>query len=83
MFSNRATDGGKTVPNGKTMSFSQDLVELYKRINELQDGDTLQKIVDIVEHSGTFELTSTTFDFDLCILDSVTLESIKQFLDNT
>ena len=71
------------MPSRKTVPYPQDLIHMYKRINDLKDGDSLQKIVDIVESSGAFEITQTTFDFDLCVLDSVTLDSIKQFLDNT
>ena len=74
---------GKTMPvsNGKSSPLtSQELVELYKKLNDIEDSDSLQKIVDIVENSGSFEISSTEFEFDLCVLDAHTLNAIKQFI---
>jgi len=60
---------------------SSKLVEMYKRITKLEDIDSLQSIVDIVESSGSFEITDTTFNFDLCGLGTETLDAIQQFLE--
>ena len=57
------------------------LVEMYKQIQKLDDIDSLQGIVDIVESSGSFEVSETTFDFDLCGLQVETLDAIRTFLD--
>lgn len=60
-----------------------DLIELYRRISQVDDNDTLQEIVDIVERSGLFEITTTTFDFDLQYLDSDTINLLQRyFVDN-
>lgn len=62
---------------------SQELVEMYKKINNIENTDALQQLVDIVENTGTFEISSTTFEFDLCVLDTTSLNAIKHVLDNT
>ena len=54
---------------------------MYKQIQKLDDIDSLQGIVDIVESSGSFEVSETTFDFDLCGLQVETLDAIRTFLD--
>lgn len=56
------------------------LVELWRRISTTEDRETLQKIVDIVESTGKFEVTDSTFDFDLCCLDSETIDKLRESL---
>ncbi|PFX31769.1 protein AF-9-like [Stylophora pistillata] len=56
---------------------SSDLLQLYKRLVALKDSSLLQKIVDILEKTGHFELTETTLDFDLCSLDKTTIKKIE------
>ncbi|XP_065059758.1 protein AF-9-like [Rhopilema esculentum] len=66
--------------NGKTGGDTNPLVELWKRISTTEDRDTLQRIVDIVESTGKFEVTDSTFDFDLCCLDTDTIEKLRESL---
>ena len=56
------------------------LVQLWKRISMIEDSETLQKIVDIVETTGNFEITDSTFDFDLCSLDGDTIGKLQESL---
>lgn len=58
----------------------KDLAELQRKINDVADCNILQKIVDIIEESGTFHLTTTTFDFDLMKLDQITIRKLKNCL---
>lgn len=58
----------------------KELVELQRKINDVADSNILQKIVDIIEESGLFHLTTTTFDFDLMKLDQITIRKIKNCL---
>ncbi|XP_002165177.3 protein AF-9 [Hydra vulgaris] len=74
----RVTDVGKTLP--KSLPVSNDLYELYKALNNCQDDDKLQRIVDIVEESGHFDITSTTFDFNLLSLDHESITLLKQLI---
>jgi len=68
---------GTSPQNGKSGSESNPLVELWRRISTTEDRDTLQRIVDIVESTGKFEVTDSTFDFDLCCLDSDTIDKLR------
>lgn len=54
---------------------------LQNRIACLSDYDRLQKIVDIVEESGEFNMTSTKFEFDLKRLDKRTLSTIESLIN--
>ena len=63
--------------NGKSGGETNPLVELWRRISTTEDRDTLQRIVDIVESTGKFEVTDSTFDFDLCCLDSDTIDKLR------
>ena len=62
------------------MSDLNPLQELWRRISTTEDRDTLQKIVDIVESTGKFEVTDSTFDFDLCCLDNETVDRLRESL---
>ncbi len=59
--------------------FLTDLIELQKRISESTNTDLLQRIVDTIEESGLFNITNSTFDFDLMKLDKNTIRKIKSF----
>ena len=56
------------------------LVDLQQKIANLNDKKELQRIVDVVESSGSYQMSSTTFDFDLCTLDVQTIRRIQQCL---
>lgn len=60
--------------------YIKELIVLKKKISELRDSDLLQKIVDIIEETGMFNLTSTSIDFDLMKLDKYTIKRIKTCL---
>ena len=47
--------------------YSQILLEIYKKLNSIERSDVLQKIADLIEDTGAFEITPLTFDFDLCV----------------
>jgi YEATS domain-containing protein 1/3 len=59
--------------------FLTDLIDLQKRISESTNTDLLQRIVDTIEESGLFNITNSTFDFDLMKLDKNTIRKIKTF----
>lgn len=61
-------------------SNSNEMVILQKRISELQDSNVLQRIVDIIEDTGHYEMTNVSFDFDLMKLDDVTIRKLKNCL---
>ncbi|KAI3375863.1 hypothetical protein L3Q82_004139 [Scortum barcoo] len=53
-------------------AYLDELVELHKRLMTLREGHILQQIVNLIEETGHFHITNTTFDFDLCSLDRST-----------
>ncbi|CAG2102453.1 unnamed protein product [Medioppia subpectinata] len=57
-----------------------DLIQVQKKINESTNTDLLQKIVDTIEESSHFDLTETTFTFDLMRLDDKTVRKLKSYL---
>jgi hypothetical protein len=63
-----------------TPEYLSQLVELQHKIANLNDIKELQRIVDVVESSGSYELSSKMFAFDLCTLDSTTIRRIQQCL---
>ena len=57
------------------------LKRLHKQLNSLQDPQQLQEIVNIIEQTGLYNLTASTFDFDLCKLDDNTLTRLVKFVE--
>lgn len=57
------------------------LKRLHKQLNSLQDPQQLQEIVNIIEQTGLYNLTASTFDFDLCKLDDQTLSKLSKFVE--
>uniref|UniRef100_A0A3Q2NS32 MLLT3 super elongation complex subunit n=1 Tax=Fundulus heteroclitus TaxID=8078 RepID=A0A3Q2NS32_FUNHE len=48
--------------------------------NENLDYD---KIVNLIEETGHFHITNTTFDFDLCSLDRSTVRKLQSYLETS
>ena len=63
-----------------TPDYLSQLVELQQKIANLNDKKEIQRIVNVVESSGSYQISSSTFDFDLCSLDSGTIRRIQQCL---
>lgn len=47
------------------------------------DTNLLQKVVDIIEQTGNFEISTSTFDFDLLSLDPVTVKKLMFLVSMT
>lgn len=62
-------------------AYLDELVELHKRLMTLREGHILQQIVNLIEETGHFHITNTTFDFDLCSLDRSTVRKLQSYLD--
>ncbi len=59
------------------------LKRLHKHLNSLQDPQQLQEIVNVIEQTGQYNLTASTFDFDLCKLDDHTLNKLSKFMESS
>ncbi|XP_028992743.1 protein AF-9 isoform X2 [Betta splendens] len=64
-------------------AYLDELVELHKRLMTLREGHILQQIVNLIEETGHFHITNTTFDFDLCSLDRSTVRKLQSYLDTS
>ncbi|XP_070711219.1 protein AF-9 [Pempheris klunzingeri] len=64
-------------------AYLDELVELHKRLMTLREGHILQQIVNLIEETGHFHITNTTFDFDLCSLDRSTVRKLQSYLETT
>ena len=74
----RKTSGKKPLPNSWE---TPALKRLHRQLNSLQDPQQLQEIVNIIEQTGQYNLTTSTFDFDLCKLDDGTLSKLLKFVE--
>lgn len=55
------------------------LKELQRKIMTLEDNSGLQRIVQVVAETGQYEITTKTFDFDLCSLDESIVNRLSDF----
>lgn len=94
-FSNQACSSMEvnlpsSVPSGEQMPLNMkchedltELIELQRKLQLLRDRSRLQRVVDVIEKTGQFNITSSTFDFDLCSLDKTTVIRLQKCLDAT
>ncbi|KAM4808152.1 protein AF-9 isoform 2-T2 [Rhinophrynus dorsalis] len=64
-------------------AYLDELVELHRRLMTLRERHVLQQIVNLIEETGHFHITNTTFDFDLCSLDKTTVRKLQSYLEST
>jgi len=69
-----------TDQGGKKALSSTELNDIFTKITHSQDTNILQGVVDIVEATGDYEISTSTFDFDLYGLNNDTLFAIKKYL---
>ncbi|KAM9406610.1 protein AF-9-like isoform 2-T2 [Salvelinus alpinus] len=64
-------------------AYLDELVELHRRLMTLRERHILQQIVNLIEETGHFHITNTTFDFDLCSLDKITVRKLQSYLETS
>ncbi|KAG7488150.1 hypothetical protein MATL_G00030500 [Megalops atlanticus] len=64
-------------------AYTEELVELHRRLMSLRERNVLQQIVNLIEETGHFNVTNTTFDFDLFSLDESTVRKLQSYLEAT
>lgn len=82
--SNHSSDSSKFISPGANNAglpndYMSELKELQHKIMNLQDNSDLQQVVEMIAATGQYEITSKTFDFDLCSLDRGTVERLVNF----
>lgn len=65
-------------PNA-AVDYMSELKNLQHKIMTLQDNQELQQVVEMIAETGCYEITSKTFDFDLCALDRTTVQRLLDF----
>ncbi|XP_018427024.1 PREDICTED: protein AF-9 isoform X3 [Nanorana parkeri] len=74
----------KPIKNGDCdKAYLDELVELHRRLMTLRERHILQQIVNLIEETGHFHITNTTFDFDLCSLDKTTVRKLQSYLETS
>ncbi|XP_053440471.1 protein ENL isoform X3 [Nycticebus coucang] len=72
----------KTLKKGTyDKAYTDELVELHRRLMALRERNVLQQIVNLIEETGHFNVTNTTFDFDLFSLDETTVRKLQSYLE--
>uniref|UniRef100_A0A8C4QUK7 MLLT3 super elongation complex subunit n=1 Tax=Eptatretus burgeri TaxID=7764 RepID=A0A8C4QUK7_EPTBU len=71
----------KALRNDK--AYLDELVELHRRLMCLRERHILQQIVNLIKETGHFQITTTTFDFDLCMLDKTTVRKLQSYLESS
>ncbi|XP_069782814.1 protein AF-9 isoform X2 [Narcine bancroftii] len=69
--------------NINNQAYLDELVELHRRLMTLRERHILQQIVNLIEETGHFHITNTTFDFDLCSLDKTTVRKLQSYLETS
>lgn len=64
---------------GITVDYMAELKVLQNKIMGLQNNSELQQVVELIAETGCYEITSKTFDFDLCALDRITVQRLQEF----
>ncbi|EMP34042.1 Protein AF-9 [Chelonia mydas] len=57
-------------------------IKQSKSDKQIKNGDC-DKIVNLIEETGHFHITNTTFDFDLCSLDKTTVRKLQSYLETS
>ncbi|KAM5192291.1 protein ENL isoform 2-T2 [Mantella aurantiaca] len=63
-------------------AYTDELVDLHRRLMALRERNILQQIVNLIEETGHFNVTNTTFDFDLFSLDETTVRKLQSYLES-
>lgn len=70
-------------PGDSGTDYLTQLRALQQKIMSLQDNNELQQVVDMIAATGCYEITSRTFDFDLCALDRNTVQRLQDFFSHS
>lgn len=73
----------KMLKKGYDKAYTDELVDLHRRLMALRERNVLQQIVNLIEETGHFNVTNTTFDFDLFSLDESTVRKLQSYLEAT
>lgn len=81
-INNNNIDG---IANDRKISneYMSELKDLKQKITTLKNNDDLQQVVKMIAATGCYEITKSSFDFDLVQLDRVTVQRLQEFFANS
>ena len=72
---NNTVDGGTKMSN----DYMSELKDLKQKITTLKNNEDLQQVVRLIAATGCYEITKSSFDFDLVQLDRGTVQRLQEF----
>lgn len=75
MNNNNVDGAGSKISN----DYMSELKELKQKITTLKNNDELQQVVRMIAATGCYEITKSSFDFDLVQLDRQTVQRLREF----
>lgn len=72
--------GEEPEPGDLSPDYMVQLRDLQQRIMKIKNNDDLERVVNLIAETGKYEVTTQTFDFDLCLLDRSTVQQLIQMV---
>lgn len=72
--------GEDAEPGDLSPDYMVQLRELQQRIMKIKNNEELERVVNLIAETGRYEVTTQTFDFDLCLLDRSTVQQLIQLV---
>ncbi|XP_023946945.1 protein AF-9 [Bicyclus anynana] len=72
--------GEDAEPGDLSPDYMVQLRDLQQRIMMIKNNEELERVVNLIAETGRYEVTTQTFDFDLCLLDRSTVQQLIQLV---
>ncbi|KAI5651381.1 YEATS family domain-containing protein [Phthorimaea operculella] len=72
--------GEDAEPGDISPDYMVQLRGLQQRIMMIKNNEELERVVNLIAETGRYEVTTQTFDFDLCLLDRSTVQQLIQLV---
>lgn len=72
--------GEDAEPGDLSPDYMVQLRDLQQRIMKIKNNEDLERVVNLIAETGRYEVTTQTFDFDLCLLDRSTVQQLIQLV---
>ncbi|KAJ0175054.1 hypothetical protein K1T71_009195 [Dendrolimus kikuchii] len=72
--------GEEPEPGELSPDYMVQLRDLQQRIMKIKNNEDLERVVNLIAETGRYEVTTQTFDFDLCLLDRSTVQQLIQLV---
>lgn len=72
--------GEDAEPGDISPDYMVQLRGLQQRIMMIKNNEDLERVVNLIAETGRYEVTTQTFDFDLCLLDRSTVQQLIQLV---